>query len=195
MKKNYFKLLVLLILFSLLLSGCSNKNIKLEDNVDKLNDKAKQFFSLKDETSYGEHFQIKAELEKSDEIETIVQKERTVHNYYYTLYILPIYEESIHLKDIKVTVDDDKVAKLLNENGILLPNYDLPYFQLAKEETKLEDYTCQTVTFSVSVYDDLLTKYDLTEEELDKALSSINVYLKYNLFAEDTIVTVVTWME
>ncbi|MDO4377901.1 MAG: hypothetical protein Q4C64_01960 [Erysipelotrichia bacterium] len=187
------KILFVILLF--MLCGCTNNNIKLEDNVDKLNDQSKQFFSLNDETSYGEHFQIKAEIEKSDDKEATVEKERTVHNYYYTLYILPIYEESIHLKDIKITVGNDKVTKLLKDNGILLPNYDLPYFQAAKEETKLEDYTCQKVTFSVSIYDDLLVEYNLTEEELDKSLSSINVYLKYNLSAEDTVVTEATWME
>lgn len=178
-------LAVSLILFSLLLTACSSSNIKLEDNIDKLNDSAESFFSLKDETYYGEHFQIKGDIkseEKNDE-------ENTYHIFYCTLYILPIYEENIKLKRIQITIDDEDASALMSKYGIMLPGYSLPYFQLAKKESKLEEYTCQTVTYEVSVYDKFLKEFDLTVDEFEKALSSININLKYNLFGKDTIVT------
>lgn len=179
------KIKIIVMMLVLLLTACSSSNIKLEDNIDKLNDSAENFFSLKDETYYGEHFQIKGDIkseEKNDE-------ENTYHIFYCTLYILPIYEENIKLKRIQITIDDEDATALMSKYGIMLPGYSLPYFQLAKKESKLEEYTCQTVTYEVSVYDKFLKEFDLTVDEFEKALSSININLKYNLFGKDTIVT------
>lgn len=177
------------------LCACSANTVKLEDNIDKLNDSAKDYFSIVESLNYGEHFQIKAEVEKSQKTESTSKENRNVYTYEYALYILPIYEESIKLKAIKVTIDNDKLSELFKNNGIMLPSYSLPYFELAKRESKLEEYTCQTVSFTISIYDDLLDEYDLTIDGIEKILSSLNVTLKYNLFSKDTIVVKPSWTE
>lgn len=180
-------LAVLVCLEIISLCACSASTVKLQDNIDKLNDSAKDYFSMIESPNYGEHFQVKADVKKSQKTESTSKENRTVYTYEYVLYILPIYEESVKLKAIKVTIDNDKLSKLFKSNGIMLPSYNLPYFELAKRESKLEEYTCQTVSFTISIYDDLLTEYDLTIDEVDTILSSLNVTLKYNLFSKDNL--------
>lgn len=189
-------LLTILVLFEVIsLCACSSHAVKLQDNIDKLNDSAKEYFSMVESSNYGEHFQIKAEVEKSQKTESTSKENRIVYTYEYVLYILPIYEESVRLKGIEVTIDDDNLSKLFKNNGIMLPSFNLPYFELAKRESKLEDYTCQTVSFTISIYEDLLSNYDLTIEEVDDILSSINVTLKYNWFSKDSITVKPCWIE